>query len=376
MNRCLISGAICTPGCSTACSPAAGARMRTANPTLAMPSNAPGLGLARSGSEHPVSGIGTWDDDVLTDVPGWATPNGTRLTTCHAAGTRRCRHRARRLRRFIHRSIREHLVADHARLPARPGGRGFCSRTCGMIRTGILGTRGDRHAPPARPAIARIDLPRHEVHRLPGDLSVIDARVGFPRLLARVAAESSQTDWSAEIAEMIGQARIELARSGRTGDLGGAAHWATSNRIARDVLLGLLPTQSSSAAADLLDGVVQLAPTPEDKRQAREALLSLLTRETNAQMAYDLAAHRSSLADGPGQAPGPRGIAQLAGSRDQQLYGARDPHLYGARAQHLYGPHVAASAPARPRWSRTSAGSLKRCSPCWQTGSMGRTPAG
>jgi hypothetical protein len=86
--------------------------------------------------------------------------------------------------------------------------------------------------------------------QIPVELAAIDGGWEFRRLLARIAAESSQDDWSADMAKMIGQARIELARSGRTGALGGASHWATSNRIAREVLLGLLPTHSGSSAYD------------------------------------------------------------------------------------------------------------------------------
>jgi len=81
--------------------------------------------------------------------------------------------------------------------------------------------------------------------QIPGDLSVIDAGWQARGLLARVAAESSEADWSPEVAGMIGQARVELARSGRFGDLGGAGHWGTSDRHARGALLGLLARETA-----------------------------------------------------------------------------------------------------------------------------------
>ena len=151
--------------------------------------------------------------------------------------------------------------------------------------------------------------------QIPGDLSVIDAGWESRGLLARVAAESSEADWSPEVAGMIGQARVELARSGRIGDLGGAAHWGTSDRQAREALLGLLARETNSwVAARLAGGLAQLDPTAEDKRQAREALLGLLAR-ADRQLGGRTAGGRAGPArpDGGGQAPGPRGAARAAG---------------------------------------------------------------
>ena len=104
-------------------------------------------------------------------------------------------------------------------------------------------------------------------------------------------------------------------------DLGGAAHWETSNRQAREALLGLLARQTDGlAAARLVGGLVQLAPTAEDKRQAREALLGLLAGQTDGWVA-DTAGGRGGPArpDGGGQAPGPRGAARAAGRPDRRL---------------------------------------------------------
>jgi hypothetical protein len=90
---------------------------------------------------------------------------------------------------------------------------------------------------------------------------------------------------------MIDQARVELAKSGRFGDLGRAAHWGTSDRQARDdALLGLLARETTSVDAALLAGALgPLDPTAEDKRQARGALLGRLTRKTNSLRAAELA---------------------------------------------------------------------------------------
>ena len=58
---------------------------------------------------------------------------------------------------------------------------------------------------------------------------------------------------------------------------------AEDKRQAREALLGLLAGQTDAEmAGQLVGGVVQLAPTAEDKRQAREALLGLLAGQTDS----------------------------------------------------------------------------------------------
>ena len=114
--------------------------------------------------------------------------------------------------------------------------------------------------------------------QIPTDLSVIEAGWEFRRFLAKVASESREEDWSTEIAGIIGQALVELARSAHTqDDLGRPLHWGTSNRQARDELLGLLADQPGRERAEVLVcWVVLLAVAAEDKRQARDTLLGLL----------------------------------------------------------------------------------------------------
>ena len=84
---------------------------------------------------------------------------------------------------------------------------------------------------------------------------------------------------------MIGRARVELAWSALTGDLAEAAHWATSNRQIREILLADLAEWDADEleleeAERLVGWVVQLAVTSEDKRQARDKLLELMIYET------------------------------------------------------------------------------------------------
>jgi hypothetical protein len=169
---------------------------------------------------HSVSGIGTWDDDIPTEhaqlneadedtLDHVATPVGPPDVDTGET-----------LRRFIHRSIREHVVAEYvASLPV--------DQAAEALLPHIWYDPDWEYSAPAALAMhpQHDQLLRELICRaspsgqVPGELSVIDGGWEFRRLLARVAAESSQDDWSAEMAEVIGQARIELARSGRTGAL-------------------------------------------------------------------------------------------------------------------------------------------------------------
>ena len=233
-----------------------------------------------------LSGVGTWEDDILVE----SAPEGKaeRAVLDHVASPRRFRDvdTYKTARRFIHRSIREHLVAEHvASLPVVQAAEALLPH---------LWYDPDWEYP-ASAAIAM--HPQHDrllrdlicraarSDQIPGDLSAIDARWEFRGLLARVASESTEADWSPELAEIIGRARVELILSVGIRSLEGAS-WGTSNRQARDALLGRLRSQTDgSPAAELAADIIQLDPTAEDKRHARRALLKLLTDKTASSQA-------------------------------------------------------------------------------------------
>ncbi len=241
-------------------------------------------------ASHPVSGVGMWADDIPTErgrlceadedaLDHVATPVGPPDVDT-----------GKTLRRFVHRSIREHLVAEHvARLPLDEAAEAllphlWCDPDWEYAAPGALATH-PQHDQLLRALIGRAA----RSDQIPCDLSVIDAGWEFRGLLARVASESDETDWSPEIAGMIGQARVELAGSGRAHDLGGTARWETSNRPARGALLGVLARATDSRQAAALTGwVALLAPTAEDRCRARASLLGLLTRETSGLGAGEL----------------------------------------------------------------------------------------
>ncbi|MGH3222927.1 MAG: NACHT domain-containing protein, partial [Streptosporangiaceae bacterium] len=241
-------------------------------------------------ASHPVSGVGMWADDIPTK-PGWlgdaiggaldhvAMPLGPPDVDTGVTW-----------RRFIHRSIREHLVAEYvAGLPL--------DQAADLLLPHLWYDPDWEYAAPAAIAMhpRQDQLLRNLVHRttgfdyLPGSLSVIDAGWQFRGLLARVAADSDESDWSADITEVIGRARIDLAWSARFDDLDGAASWENSNRQIRMALLALLAGEPNGLVAEwVAHWLVQLHPTEEDLRRVRDTLTGLLASGTGAHEATRL----------------------------------------------------------------------------------------
>ena len=228
-------------------------------------------------ASHPVSGIGTWrdnftaeparlgelDEDALDHV---ATPLG--LPDIDSGKS---------LRRFIHRSIREHLVAEQiAGLTVDQAVDALFPHLWYDPDWEYVAPAAIAMHPHHEQLIRALIQRAAQSDQIPADLSLIDAGWEFFGLLARVAAESGEGDWSPEVAGLINRARLELARSGQTNTLGGAALWSTSNRQAREALLELIRGQPIYVEG-WANGLVQLAPTAEDMHQARDELLELLT---------------------------------------------------------------------------------------------------
>ena len=178
------------------------------------------------------------------------------------------------LRRFIHRSIREHLVAEHVvGLPVNEATEALLPH--------LWFDRDWEYAAAAALAVH----PQHDQllravirdatgsDQIPEDVSVIDGTWQFRALLARVASESSEADWSPEIAE-------DDRRSP------GAARQSTLRRR----------PQRGCAVGNL-------------QRPARSALLAALARETDSGRAVALANAVGARPDGGGQAPGLRRAA-------------------------------------------------------------------
>jgi hypothetical protein len=230
----------------------------------------------------PVSGVGTWADEIGAK-PVWLGPL-TSGALDHIAPPlgREDDDTGLISRRFIHRSVREYLVAE-----------AVSSLTAEQAAEVLLphlwyDPAWENVAPAALAMHAQRDqLLRDLIGRasgtsqIPGDLTVLDAGGEFPRFLARAACESSEADWSPEVAALIGRARTDLIRAGQMDDVGWAMHWQTSNGQARKDLLTVIASQAKgSAAAELAGRMIQLNPSADDARQACQVLAGLLAPVT------------------------------------------------------------------------------------------------
>ena len=281
-------------------------------------------------SSNRDTGIGTWSDDILTGRSRLGRPNEDALDHVATRLEPPDVDTGETLRRFIHRSIHEHLVAEHvARLPLNEAVETLLPHLW-------YDPDWEYTAPAALAMHPQNDQLLREIicraagsNRLPTDLSVIDAGGEFRKLLARVASESSEIDWSPEVVRMISQALAELSQTYLRYELGGARSWGTSDRLptSGELLRQLASATSgwdaghtsSTEVGRWVDGVVQLASTAEDKRRARDALLGLLASHSDGWFT-------DGLVDG---------IVQLASTAEDKRC-ARDA-LLGLLASRSYG---------------------------------------
>ena len=249
----------------------------------------------------PISGIGTWSDEIpvhrvyLNDsdqaaVDHVAMPLG--LENLDTGIT---------LRRFIHRSIREHLTAEHValRLSAGPAAMELMNHLW-------YDADWESVAPAALAMHPQRDQVLQEVlcrvahsEQIPQDLALIDGCRELRRFLARVATESSESDWTSESATIISRARLDLAAEGFFGDIRAAPGWENSDRPIRQLLSAQLARENNGRRMrDLARALAGLAPGTVEREQAGQALVALLARESDPWKVRDLARALAGLAPG------------------------------------------------------------------------------
>ena len=245
-------------------------------------------------ASNPVSGVGAWVDEFPTHRVRRGSQDDQDALD-HVAvllgppdiDTGMAR------RRFVHRSLLEHLVAEHIALRMPAG------EADDVLLNHMWYDPDWEYAAPAALAMhpQRDQVLKGLIRRItgaeefPADLAPIDGCWEIRRFLAQVAQESDEADWSAEAAEIIGQARLDLATSG-SGNLRQVVtdNWPTSSRLILEPVLGLLARKAYRfRAAELADAVTRLAATAEDRERAREALLAQLAREAEPWRARQLA---------------------------------------------------------------------------------------
>jgi hypothetical protein len=231
---------------------------------------------------HPVSGVGRWEDDIPTRPAQLSTAGQVAVDHVAPPFAAPDFDTDNTSRRFVHRSIREHLVAEHVALQMS------AAEAAGELLKHLWYDPDWEYAAPAALAMhpQRDWLLRELIRRvtgggqLPGDLAQIDGCWEIRRFLARVAQESGEGDWTPEAAKMIGQARLDLAKS-QVDDLPlvVASDWPTSNDLIIESLLRRLADDDTPATIErLVDSVVEFGLTTEEAAQARQILLAKVDR--------------------------------------------------------------------------------------------------
>jgi hypothetical protein len=230
-------------------------------------------------SNHPVSGIGTWADDIPTDPVRLNDADAEALDHVATPVDAGDLDTEEILRRFVHRSIREHLVAEEVASLS-------VDEAVKVLLPHLWYDPDWAYTAPAAIAIHRQRdellrvLLRHvsrtgEIH---GDPSADDAGNEIREVLALIAAESEETDWSTETATVIGQARVELARSGVFIE---AAGWPASNSQIRQIAITRMAADvDSQETARWASRLAELDLAPGDKHLASETVLGQLRTET------------------------------------------------------------------------------------------------
>jgi NACHT domain len=269
-------------------------------------------------SSDPISGIGDWQDEFCTlpvekqrireALDHVAVPMGRQDLDTHK--TRR---------RFVHRSVQEYLTARKvSRMSAREAADALLGH--------VWYDRDWEYAAPSALAMHRDrgQVLRYLVHDMAGvdlaafEFGVIDRCWEFRKFLARVANESSQTDWQPEEAKLIGQARMDIVLSGRGLPDFTSADWPTTNRlilehlrndryqgglymvpklalgeeeravIRQELLRNLVGANDGWRAAALGKVIAELGPTAEERTATRQELLRNLVGTGNDEGGTDL----------------------------------------------------------------------------------------
>ena len=234
---------------------------------------------------NPVSGVGAWADEFPSPRVRQSRDDREALDRVAVPLGPPDADTGMLQRRFVHRSLREHLVAQHValRMPAE--------EAAGELLNHLWYDPDWEYAAPAALAMhpQRDQVLKELICRaaslteFPQSNSVFetcrDTDIWWEcrEFLARVAAESREADWSAASAQVISQARVDLAWAGCLSSIGYATSWPDSDSQVREELLGQLSrADPSDDIAALAEAVSRLDPTLQDRRRAQEALLRQL----------------------------------------------------------------------------------------------------
>jgi hypothetical protein len=255
----------------------------------------------QAASKHPVSGVGTWTEEFRTgpasgpvSVQAPADPAVLEAVGHIAVPLGPCDvDDGTTTRRFIHRSIREHLVAAY--LATVPPETMPHEEVADELLHHIWFDVDWEHAAPAALAMhpARDLMLRRLLDRVtggysgPGDIEQVDGCFEICRFLSEAAVESLEGEWAPESVEVIRWARRRIAFSSHDQYINLAPGWARADAALRGELIGRLGDANPVDLA--LETLIRLCPAPDELARLRNKVVGLISRAETTRAATDLA---------------------------------------------------------------------------------------
>ena len=178
-------------------------------------------------------------------------------------------------RRFVHRTVLEHFVAEHiTTLEADEAARILLPHLWfdpdwKVVAPAAIAAHNQRQ----RGALLQ-QLLDQAVHPTRDPARQVAGRE-LDKLLLAIAEQSKPGDWAPEHEGLFHACR-ERNATRELAAVAGTAHWAHSNQSVRTAMLNALPTADERAVGDLVAALPVLEPTEADRAVARTVLLNVL----------------------------------------------------------------------------------------------------
>lgn len=229
-------------------------------------------------TSDPGSGIANWPDEIPTRVSREHPDDRAALDHVAVPTSRADVDTGLISRRFVHRTLREQLVAEQvADLPTEEAARVLMPHLWFDVDWEYTAPAAIAMHPERDRLLRGLVGQLTGAGELPADLSAIDAGGELSRLLSRLANESAEDDWPAGIRAVIAGARLRLAQAASPRDLSGGSSWTSSGPLTREALFARLSGAKITDAKDVVSAIVRLTTAPQDRAEARERFMTLIT---------------------------------------------------------------------------------------------------